>query len=330
MATSAPPAAPSGPTASATPAASLVRLTEPGCCPLPFWSADSRSVLYWFAEPGQAAAVFGVPLTGGTPARVTDRPAGVHRGGAFSTLQDGEETRLTRTADGARWTFDTGGDGLAVSFDGERAAWSEELGRYVPGQRPPPVRHHLADLASGDEGVIDTPEGYTLFDWAADGAWLMTRTDRQRADLPALIRFDLASGETRALMDGRRLRSGMTSRDGRWVAFSRTDEDVAEDNGLFIVATDGESAPVAVGLFGGYRWRDGERLLVVPLEPGAPSMELWQLDAATGRTERLLDPATMPLRIAAGEWAVSPDGAHVAFRSADDDAIWRLSLPWAR
>jgi hypothetical protein len=39
------------------------------------------------------------------------------------------------------------------------------------------------------------------------------------------------------------------------------------------------------------------------------------------------DPAQTPLRIAAGEWSVSPDGARVAFRSAIDDAIWVLALP---
>jgi hypothetical protein len=172
---------------------------------------------------------------------------------------------------------------------------------------------------------IDVPDGYVLADWTADGGWLLSRRDRDR-DLPTFVHFDLETGATTPLFDGERLRTGRMSADRRWIAVTRTFEDDPAANGVFLVRTDPSVPPRKLDLVGGYRWRDDGRLLVVPQEPGAPSMVLWQVDAATGEARRLTDPASTPFRIAAGEWSVSPDGAHVAFRSADDDAIWVLSL----
>ena len=55
--------------------------------------------------------------------------------------------------------------------------------------------------------------------------------------------------------------------------------------------------------------------------------EWGEMRAAAGRADRLTDPERTPLRIAGGEWSASPGGRYVAFRSADDDAVWVLTLP---
>jgi Tol biopolymer transport system component len=49
------------------------------------------------------------------------------------------------------------------------------------------------------------------------------------------------------------------------------------------------------------------------LRSEAISHELWELDANTGETRRLTNPDVTPFKIANGDWAVSPDGQHVAF-----------------
>lgn len=312
---------------SATPAgATLTRLTEPGCCPLPFWSADSRTVLFWSERDGEPPGIYGLSAGGGAMTRIADTPVGVQRGGAFTSAMDGDTAVLTRTADGRAWRFDTGGEAVLASHDGRRAAWGRETRRAVPGQRPPPLRHFVADLETGDIREVTAPALYAFVDWTADGGWLMSFTDRQ-PDKPTLIRFGPDDGATQPLFQGERLRTLRPSRDGRWAAVTRTAEEDPAANGLYVLATDGSVEPRKVPLFGGYRWRDGERLLVLPLEPGEGSMRLVEVDAETGTIADLTDPATAPFRVAAGEWAVAPDGARVVFRSADDDAVWVMGLP---
>ena len=61
--------------------------------------------------------------------------------------------------------------------------------------------------------------------------------------------------------------------------------------------------------------------------------ELWELDVNTGETRRLTDPDVTPFKIANGDWAVSPDGRHVAFGEpgsqhlvADTDGLNKLNV----
>lgn len=54
--------------------------------------------------------------------------------------------------------------------------------------------------------------------------------------------------------------------------------------------------------------------------------ELWELDVNTGETRRLTDPDVIPFKIANDDWAVSPDGRHVAFVESRDRNIWLLTL----
>ena len=128
------------------------------------------------------------------------------------------------------------------------------------------------------------------------------------------------------LFSGTRLRALRPSPDGRWVAVTRTMEPDPAANGLFVVATDGHGEPRPVTPFGGYRWRDGGRLLVIPQELDAAAMRLVEVDAASGRSEVLAAPPGQQFRVAAGEWSVAPDGHALAFRSADDDAVWVMGL----
>lgn len=305
---------------------SLLRLTEPSCCPLPFWSPDATKVLFWNAPEGGTPGIYGVSAAGGSIQYVSDRPLSVHSRGGFTALAQGDELRLERTADGRVWRFDTGGEGLVISADGKRAAWALEMGRYVPGRQPPPLQHMVADLATGEDRPIEVPDDYALSDWTGDSRWLLYRRNRD-SDETALIVFDPDSGATKPLFDGERLRNGRTSPGGRWHVVMRVYEEEPDSNGLYLIATDGSVEPLELQAFGSYQWRDENRLLIVPQEMGEPSMRLLQFDARTGEMAALTDPAKTPFVIAAGEWSVAPDGSKIAFRSAADDAIWVLTLP---
>ncbi|MFN2252194.1 MAG: hypothetical protein ACK2UL_09790 [Anaerolineae bacterium] len=310
---------------------SATRLTEPGCCPLPFWSADGRTVLMW-DEIGDSggAGIYGVPVTGGAAQFVSDLPVSLHLGGRFTTAGDGDATVVTRQSDGASWRLETQGASVALAVDGSRAAWVEGLDGWVPGNALPPLTHRVAEMRTDAVTVtrVAAPVGYAISDWTATGGWLMSLMDR-RSDEPTLIRFDPDSGEVTELLDGERLRTLRASPGRTWVALTRTYEAEANDNGVYIISADGAAPPRRLELAGGYRWRSDDELLLVPQTSEGGPMELWLIDAPSGAARKLpvALPDGMPFRIAAGEWSVAPNGEHLAFRSAIDDAVWALQLP---
>jgi murein DD-endopeptidase MepM/ murein hydrolase activator NlpD len=59
----------------------------------------------------------------------------------------------------------------------------------------------------------------------------------------------------------------------------------------------------------------------------ADSHQLWEVVPDTGAARRLLDPAAVPFRVSNGDWDCSPDGRQIVFVSADDKALWSLSVP---
>jgi len=80
-------------------------------------------------------------------------------------------------------------------------------------------------------------------------------------------------------------------------------------------------------VFGSFRWRSEERLLIVPLETNEAGDGLWEFDTTSGNTTRLFAPGEVEFEIANNDWSVSPDGMYIAFRSAIDYNIWTLPLP---
>src|SRR5438067_7531231 len=54
---------------------------------------------------------------------------------------------------------------------------------------------------------------------------------------------------------------------------------------------------------------------------------LWAMIPAAGTAGRPLARAAVSSRVANGDWDCSPDGRQIAFVSADDKALWYLSVP---
>ncbi len=85
-------------------------------------------------------------------------------------------------------------------------------------------------------------------------------------------------------------------------------------------------------MFGSFRWRDAHRLLVLPLAEDGYPLRLWEYDTLqSGEMQRiahpLTDPPLTPLRIANGDWSVSPDGTRIVFDSSADHNLRVLILP---
>jgi hypothetical protein len=140
-----------------------------------------------------------------------------------------------------------------------------------------------------------------------------------------LAALNLADGSTQAIVQAAGLRGGTLSPQGGWLVYTVAFTGDAAADGLWVVRTDG-SATRRLSLFGAYRWRSEGELLVIPLEPGTGAQRLVAMDAATGEQRPLTDPTVTPLRIAGGDWALSPGGRQVAYVSAEDHNIWVLEL----
>jgi hypothetical protein len=177
-----------------------------------------------------------------------------------------------------------------------------------------------------DARVVATLRGGGLSDWFPDGRRLLVsfRDEEDRSSTYAVL--DLDTGEVQPLVQAPQVRGALLSPQAGWLAYQVTFSGDPAADGLWLLPLDG-GEPRWLDVYGAYRWRGEGRLLVIPLEPGAVAQRVLEVDALTGEARALTDPAVTPLRIAGGDWALSPDGRALAYVSAEDRNIWILELP---
>jgi Tol biopolymer transport system component len=309
----------------------FTQLTTSGCCVQPFFSPDGRRVLY-LDKPAADKPV-------GLWAIATDKSLSqpelfTERLGPFSRdlslaldLQNGR-TVVERLSDGARWTINNGGRSVSFSPDATRIAWTvqQESGGFDARRSD----IYVANVdGSGMKRVLTRFGGGTL-GWLPDSKHILVGGKANRADETAMLGvLDLDAGQVRDLVPVERLRSALLSPDGKKLVYYVAQARDGSQNGMYLLdLTQTSPIPQRLNFFGAFRWRDGNRLLYIPLQPGAPSNELWQLDATTGKAEQIIAAsAGSPFKITNGDWDVSRDGAKLLFLSARDRNIWLASLP---
>ncbi len=315
--------------ATPTAAPSLVQLTNGGCCVQPFWSSDGGRVLYIDRpDPGAPAGIYSVDLQGGPPQLFTQRLGLYSADMHYLAFPQNGAAVIERLADGQRWRVANGGRAVSFSPDGSQIAWTA-------GQSGPPFdtaqrRIWISNLDGSDARAVADVIAGGLNGWFPDGRLLLSgRRDPSEAQ-SAL--WALTPGETalesrwQELARAERMRSVSLSPGGSWLVYLVSFAGDPAADGIWLVDTLG-GAPRRLALFGGYQWQDDGHLLVIPLEPGAPSQQLWQVDASSGQALPLTGPAVTPFKIANGDWSLSPEGRRIAFVSALDNNIWLLTLP---
>jgi hypothetical protein len=187
---------------------------------------------------------------------------------------------------------------------------------------------HAANIDGSGARELGRRWGASVLGWLPDNRRVLV-SGRPAPDQPhtALATLDTVTGDWAELAQGLWLGQVQLAPGGRWVAFStRFNQADPAANGVWLAGTDG-TPPRKLPFEGSFRWRDAERLLYVPAEPGAPAMSLWQLDAASLATERLTDPERHPLVIQDNEWSAAPGGHSIAWLNAEDGNLWLLDLP---
>lgn len=320
------PTLPPTPSPSATPGPRLWRLTDNGCCVQPFWSPDGREV--WFLDrpsPEAPAGIWGIPWTGGTPRWVTDRLGVFSPDGRRRAYLEAGQTVIEDLEMGVRAIVPSGGRAVVFSPDGGWIAWE------VGDREAPSLDRRVSTLWvarwNGEEArPVRRLVGGGFAGWFPDGQRVLVLTREAPGGDPFLAVLDLRDGSLRPIAQGERLRGAQISPAGGWVAYQRLFSGDASQDGLWVVRSDGTEGR-RLPVFGAYRWRGEGRLLVIPLEPGAPSHRVLEVDASTGEVRPLTDPAQVSFRIVGGDWALSPDGRRIVFVSAFDRNLWILELP---
>ena len=320
---------PDTPTPSPTPAPQLLQLTTNECCVQPFFSPDSTHILFLDKPaPDALTGFWRVPLTGGNPELSTDRLGIYSPDMQLVAYPQSGQTIVERISDAQRWTIPNGGRSLSFSPSGALVAWTT-------GQAGPPFDTALREIwISSFDGSnarqVATLIGGGFTGWVSETQALVTGRQTSDETENALWVLSLEDRSLRELIRGGRIRSISISPGGTWVAYLVTFATDQAQNGIWLqnIETDERKK---LDLFGGYRWRDMNRLLVIPLDPNTAqstvaSHQLWDVDATTGQPRPLTDPAITPFKVAGGDWTVSPDGRFIAFVSATDRNIWVIQL----
>ncbi len=312
-----------------TPGPSLRPLTFNGCCTQPFWSPDGAQV--WFLDKPsetQPGGVWGVSVAGGspdgTPQFITDKIGVFSPDATLIAYPEAGQTIVERVATGERWIVPAGGRAIIFSPDSALIAWQTASASANFDRR-------LVEIwASGFDGSnarkVTQVIGGGLAGWFPDSARLLISGRETFEAEPFLAVVNLADGALTGVARGPNLRGALVSPGGGWVAYQVAFSGDLSRDGLWIVRADGSEAR-RVRAFGAYRWRTEGRLLIVPLELNLGSHRLLEVNAATGRLHELTDPYQTAFRIAAGDWALSPDGNRLVFVNAADRNLWLLELP---
>ncbi len=332
-ATFAPSATPEPPTATPAPQARLVQLTNDHCCSQPFWSPDSREVLFIDKPAADApTGIYGVSVDSPGPSKlVMPRIANYTSDLQYALSFEGTLTVVEHVSSGQQWRIQTGVRSVMLSPDRTRVVWNVTPETYPFENRVTTVM--LAALAATPPAGSIAGQKLTTALRGGATAWLdnshLLMNGRMNAGSEAVTFFvyNLEDGSTRPLVTAERLRGAVPSTGGKWIAYSIAFDKTASNNGTWLVPTDGSAPPRKLGWFGAFVWRDKTHLLYIPLDPGAASMAVYEQDVNSNVVTPLTDPATTPFKIANGDWSLSPDGNKIAFVGAQDFNLWVLMLP---
>jgi Tol biopolymer transport system component len=249
-----------------------------------------------------------------------------HAAGRYVVRQVGGQSEVEDIESGSRWMLPTDGGQVLISPDGSRVVWwtasadEEHYHSLVTIQGAHIDGRHTRDLISMWRAVVVAfhPDGRRVV--------VTGRPEREKAHYElALVHTD--SGEMTTLASGSWLSDAALSPSGDWIVYMTSlDSENPESNGIWVVPTSG-GPPRKLDFVGAYRWRDGHRLVLVPMEPGADYHSVWQLDVESYEMVRLVDPEDVPVRIANNDWSISPDGHTMAYVTEDDRSVWVIDLP---
>jgi Tol biopolymer transport system component len=304
----------------------MVQLTSEGCCANPTWSEDSKAVLYVDKpDDNQFAALYRIDILDGSIVRSSETLSLISPGGVFRAEPRGEQVLIERIEDSARWLLSTSGSRVFFSPESDLVAW--EVGS-----------DQISDLDRILRSIwISTPEGKNTREliqstggrfqgWALGGDAVVVSGRLEEEGPSGLWRIDIESGDAFLLFESPRPQYVSVSPNGEWLVFTEAfNSDPSRDGLWSINLVTNEASPIDV--FGAYRWRTGEDLVLIPLDLEASSQYLMQYNIPNNWLSPLTDPEIFSFEVANNDWTISPDGKYLVLRSARDGNLWLMELP---
>ena len=281
-----------------------------------WWQGNDPEAVYLIdALPGDRAGVFRQPLDGSSRRYVQPAPPAYESPDgtvSIERLPDGT-VRLTRRNDETQWVVNTQGALPAISPGGTRLLWEVLYGEIEPGQPGPPVRVWVSNLDGSNPRLVYTMSGGSA-QWLDDQRLLITRRIAYTAETQLyILDVDDPPSEAQRLGSYQNLRGLQVAPGGGTLAFTLLFQEDPTQSGVYVQRTRPGSSPRRLPFFGAYRWRDDRTLYTLSFDGAQDVHALGLADAVTGQHRWLTDPARLPVRVANGEWSVSPDGRRIVY-----------------
>jgi Tol biopolymer transport system component len=307
----------------------LRQLTSGGCCTQPFWSSDSRYVQFIDRPASRPLGIYGVDIERpGSRMLVSEWVVTTSGSGDFYVYPDGNTTVVQHAVTGEKHIIANGGRPVSVSPDDQHLLWQVIDRRGDFDKRRSQI--YVANIDGSNSRLVGETIGPGWSEWIDSQHVLLVGLplkNRNSVSIAALTLGEEDAGDQLSeLAQVYQPQETLISPGGSWLIYLLTFQDDPNDDGLWIVPTDGSRPPRRLEFFGSFHWRDDSHLLYVPLELDVESHTLWEYDVADDASQSLTDPTLTRFRIANNDWVVSPDGRYVAFVNAADHNLWLMDL----
>ncbi len=293
-----------------------------------WWYGDDPDAVYLIdALSGRKAGVFRQPLEGSPREYLQPAPPDLRSpDGSISIRHDNGTMQITRRSDGTTYEVATGGPYPAVSPDGTRLLWEVVYGEIVPGTSNPGMRVWISDLDGSNARLVYTMSGgYTQ--WLDDHRLLIARRIQYTPETRLFIMdVNATTPEPELLGSYQNLRDLQIAPGGQHIAFYLPFQEDPSASGVYVQRTEAGSPMRKLPFFGAYRWRDDRSLYTLSYGIDQDAHRLGYVNVITGEHRWLSDPDTLPIRVANGEWSVSPDGTRIVYLDPENYGLYMLTV----
>jgi len=294
-----------------------------------WWQANDLDAVYLIdAVPGQAAGVFRQPLDGSPRQYIEAVPPTLYSPNGDVTVRHigGGNMRVTRLSDNSSWDLYLDGAYPAVSPDGTRLLWEVLYGEVLPGATQPGLAVWVSNLDGNLRRRVFTQSGGWSM-WLDSRRLLIVKHIEYTADTQLYI-LDIDDPAVTPFMLGtfRFLRGLSVAPGGERIAFYLPFQDDPNTSGVYVLETKENAQPRKLDFFGAYQWRDDRSLYALSFDMTQDAHALSVVDVVEGTIRTLTDPTTLPIRIANGDWSVSPDGTRIVYVDPTDYGLYLLTV----
>lgn len=296
------------------------------------WRANDLDALYLIdvAPEGEEAAsgVYRQPLDGSGRTWVEPSPpTTVSPDGTVTVRNLGfGNMEVIRHTDGSRWEVWLGSY-PAISPDGSRLLWEVYNGELLPGQsQPPGVEFWVSNLDGNLRRQVQRLAGGSSM-WLDNHRLLLVKRIVWTADTQIFV-LDIDSADFTPVLLGTfpYAREIQVAPGGGHIVFQMPFQEDPNASGIYLLQTQPGAVPQKLPFFGAYRWRDDQSLYTLSFDGSTDVHTLGVYDITTGEHRTLTDPDELPIRVANGDWQVSPDGTRISYVDPTDYALYLLTI----